>query len=96
MPFVAVMTDLWWHILGFAVLAPGFGVLATAATVALFVGLLTYVAVAAHRLGRGNPRAVRDRTLRRHAWRTAFLPQRDPDARGRSRPRAPSAAPAAG
>ena len=29
------------------------------------------------------------------SWRVAFLPQRDPDARGRSRPRAPSAVPAA-
>jgi len=33
--------------------------------------------------------------LRRRSWRVAFLPQRDPDARGRSRPRAPAAAPAA-
>jgi len=33
--------------------------------------------------------------LRGRSWRVAFLPQRDPDARGRSRPRAPSAAPAA-
>ena len=33
--------------------------------------------------------------LRRQSWRVAFLPQRDPDARGRSRPRAPSAAQAA-
>ena len=33
--------------------------------------------------------------LRRRSWRVAFLPQRDPDARGRSRPRAPSAARAA-
>ena len=33
--------------------------------------------------------------LQRRSWRVAFLPQRDPDARGRSRPRAPSAAPAA-
>ena len=33
--------------------------------------------------------------LRRKSWRVSFLPQRDPDARGRSRPRAPSAAPAA-
>ena len=33
--------------------------------------------------------------LLRSSWRVAFLPQRDPDARGRSRPRAPSAAPAA-
>lgn len=29
------------------------------------------------------------------SWRVAFLPQRDPDARGRRRPRAPSAVPAA-
>ncbi|HEY0932754.1 MAG TPA: DUF6412 domain-containing protein [Trebonia sp.] len=29
------------------------------------------------------------------SWRVAFLPQRDPDGRGRTRPRAPSAAPAA-
>jgi len=34
-------------------------------------------------------------TLKRRSWRVAFLPQRDPDARGRSRPRAPSAAQAA-
>ena len=33
--------------------------------------------------------------LRRRSWRVAFLPQRDPDARGRCRPRAPSAAQAA-
>jgi len=33
--------------------------------------------------------------LRRQSWRVSFLPQRDPDARGRSRPRAPSAAQAA-
>jgi hypothetical protein len=104
MPYVATMTGLLWHLLvstvltpGAAVLAPGFGVLATAAAVALLVGLLAHVAVAAAaRLGRGIPRAVQDRTLRRRAWRTAFLPQRDPDARGRSRPRAPSAAFAAG
>jgi hypothetical protein len=33
--------------------------------------------------------------LTEKSWRVAFLPQRDPDARGRSRPRAPSAAQAA-
>ncbi len=33
--------------------------------------------------------------LQRRSWRVAFLPQRDPDARGRSRPRAPSAVQAA-
>jgi len=33
--------------------------------------------------------------LRDKSWNAAFLRLRDPDARGRSRPRAPSAAPAA-
>jgi hypothetical protein len=33
--------------------------------------------------------------LREKSWRAAFLRQRDPDAAGRSRPRAPSAVPAA-
>ncbi len=33
--------------------------------------------------------------LRDKSWRVAFLRQRDPDARGRARPRAPSAAQAA-
>ena len=43
----------------------------------------------------GVPATRRVAALRRKSWRVAFLPQRDPDARGRSRPRAPSAAPAA-
>ncbi|MBO0804315.1 MAG: hypothetical protein J2P25_14725 [Nocardiopsaceae bacterium] len=33
--------------------------------------------------------------LREKSWRVAFLRVRDPDARGRTRPRAPSPAPAA-
>jgi hypothetical protein len=33
--------------------------------------------------------------MRKKSWRAAFLRQRDPDAAGRARPRAPSAAPAA-
>src|SRR5216684_2100846 len=33
--------------------------------------------------------------LRAKSWRAGFLPQRDPDAPGRSRPRAPTASPAA-
>jgi len=43
----------------------------------------------------GLPVTRRVATLRDKSWRVAFLPQRDPDARGRSRPRAPAAAPAA-
>ncbi|SEM57606.1 DUF6412 domain-containing protein [Streptacidiphilus jiangxiensis] len=39
--------------------------------------------------GVGAARAPAQR--REYAWHTAFMPQRDPDARGRRRPRAPSA-----
>ena len=41
------------------------------------------------------PLIRRAAALREKSWRAAFLPQRDPDAAGRPRPRAPSAAPAA-
>ena len=41
------------------------------------------------------PMIRRASTLREKSWRAAFLRQRDPDAAGRTRPRAPSAAPAA-
>jgi Family of unknown function (DUF6412) len=41
------------------------------------------------------PMIRRTSALREKSWRAAFLRQRDPDAAGRSRPRAPSAAQAA-
>ncbi len=41
------------------------------------------------------PQERRAAALREKSWRAAFLPQRDPDAAGRARPRAPTAAPAA-
>ncbi len=41
------------------------------------------------------PQGRRAAALREKSWRAAFLPQRDPDAAGRARPRAPTAAPAA-
>ena len=41
------------------------------------------------------PLIRRARALREKSWRAAFLRQRDPDAAGRTRARAPSAAPAA-
>ena len=42
-----------------------------------------------------SPVRRRVAALKRRSWRVAFLPQRDPAARGRSRPRAPSAVQAA-
>jgi hypothetical protein len=43
----------------------------------------------------GLPVLRRATALREKSWRVAFLRQRDPNARGRTRPRAPAAAPAA-
>lgn len=38
-----------------------------------------------------TPAQVRTVRLREHSWQAAFLRLRDPDARGRTRPRAPTA-----
>ncbi|GAA1249839.1 hypothetical protein GCM10009665_45730 [Kitasatospora nipponensis] len=70
----------------------GLTALATAAALVLLAGAVSASFVLARLLGARAPQAVRDGTLRRRAFRTAFLPQRDPDARGRRRPRAPGAA----
>jgi hypothetical protein len=76
------------------------GLTALAATVlagAMFaaaLALLTSVAGVA-RTAAALPLIRRARALREKSWRAAFLRQRDPDAAGRTRPRAPSAAPAA-
>ena len=47
------------------------------------------------RLAAAVPLVSRVAALREKSWRAAFARQRDPDAAGRPRPRAPSAAPAA-
>ena len=47
------------------------------------------------RLAAAVPLVSRAAALREKSWRAAFARQRDPDAAGRPRPRAPSAAPAA-
>ncbi len=63
----------------------------------LAVAVLGCLAVGASLAGAtsGQPVQRRVAALREKSWRVAFLRQRDPDARGRARPRAPSAAPAA-
>ncbi|GHF62143.1 hypothetical protein GCM10018790_45190 [Kitasatospora xanthocidica] len=68
---------------------------AAVAAVALVAGAVAGALAGARLLGARAPAAVRSGVLRRRAFRTAFLPQRDPDARGRRRPRAPGAALAA-
>jgi uncharacterized membrane protein len=47
------------------------------------------------RLAAAVPLVCQAAALREKSWRAAFTRQRDPDAAGRPRPRAPSAAPAA-
>ena len=76
------------------------GLTALAATVlagamlAAVLALLTSVADVS-RSAAALPLIRRARALREKSWRAAFLRQRDPDAAGRTRPRAPSAAQAA-
>jgi hypothetical protein len=69
-------------------------VLAGAMLAAVLV-LLTSVAGVSRTAAATLPLIRRARALREKSWRAAFLRQRDPDAAGRTRPRAPSAAPAA-
>jgi len=72
-------------------------VLAVAAVAVVAVAVVGCMAARATLAGpaAGLPVTRRVAALRDKSWRVAFLRQRDPDARGRTRPRAPSAAPAA-
>jgi hypothetical protein len=69
-------------------------VLAVAALAITLAGCIAIGAGLACALA-GIPLAGRATALRDKSWRVAFLRQCDPDAAGRPRPRAPSAAPAA-
>jgi Family of unknown function (DUF6412) len=64
---------------------------------AMFAALLALLISVASpsRASAALPLTRRASALREKSWRAAFLRQSDPDAAGRSRPRAPSAAPAA-
>jgi hypothetical protein len=64
---------------------------ALAATAAVGSALAACALVAARCAPAVPPTRVRT-AIRDRARRTAFLPQRDPDARGRTRPRAPGSA----
>ena len=76
------------------------GLTALAATVlagAMFAAVLALLTSVAglSRTTAALPMTRRASALREKSWHAAFLRQRDPDAAGRPRPRAPSAAPAA-
>jgi uncharacterized protein DUF6412 len=70
------------------------GAVLAGAMLAAILALLTSVA-SPSRGSAALPLIRRACALREKSWRAAFQRQRDPDAAGRSRPRAPAAAPAA-
>ena len=94
---LALAADLW-RVAGHQLLAPSSlpaaatAVLAGVLLAAVLAGLVTACAGAART---AVPLIRRASAFREKSWRAAFLRQRDPDADGRTRPRAPSAAPAA-
>lgn len=78
--------------------APSPGVAVTALAVCVVACALTACVLTAAWLGRNvaaAPMASRVAALREKSLGAAFSPQRDPDAAGRPRPRAPSRVPAA-
>lgn len=85
----------WWQLAGHPPATP-----AGAVAIAAVALIATLVAVVAHGRLTGSaipagPLLRRAVALRRKSWGAVFQRQRDPDAAGRARPRAPSAAPAA-
>lgn len=96
---LALLAGLW-HGMQHVLLAPSN---LSAVAVTLLAGAVLAAALATclasgARLGRLSaavPLLRRAAALREKSWCAAFLPQRDPDAAGHPRPRAPSAAQAA-
>jgi hypothetical protein len=95
---LAMLAGLLRDLTQLAVSPSGLSVLAAAVLAGAMLGavlvLVTSVASASG-LAAALPLIRRSSALREKSWRAAFLRQRDPDAAGRTRPRAPSAAPAA-
>ncbi len=90
------LLGLLWHLVGLLTeVGPG-GLLAgtAAATGVLLAVMFAASALPRHVTGDTRPLVTR-RILREHARRTGMPRHRDPDAAGRSRPRAPTAAVAA-
>ena len=76
----------------------GLTALATAVLAGAMLAAVLALVASVARLSRTAatiPMIRRASGMREKSWRAAFLRQRDPDAAGRARPRAPSAAPAA-
>jgi hypothetical protein len=99
---LALLADLWQLTVHVLVGPSGQSGLSTLAVTvlagAVLAGALAVCLASGARLGRVSaavPLARRAAALREKSWRAAYQQQRDPDAAGRPRPRAPSAAPAA-
>jgi hypothetical protein len=92
---IALLADLWWAT-GHLLVSPSslaVTVLAGAVLVAALACLAGRAKLA--QISAAVPLLSRASALREKSWGAAFLRQCDPDAAGRPRPRAPSAAPAA-
>jgi hypothetical protein len=90
------------HIASLVLIGPagptGLTVLSAAVLAAVLTGLVAVTIAGSARIARSvtaAPLRGRAAGLQEKSWSAAFLRQRDPDAAGRPRPRAPSAAPAA-
>ena len=95
---LAVLAGLLRDLIQVAASPSGLTALATAVLAgAMFAAVLVLRASVAStsRATAAVPMIRRASALREKSWRAGFLRQRDPDAAGRARPRAPSAAPAA-
>ena len=96
---LALLSGLCW-VTGHGLLVPSgpLTVLAAVLAGAVLAGVLAACLAGGAGLARvaaAVPLVSRAAALREKSWRAAFTRQRDPDAAGRPRPRAPSAAPAA-
>ena len=95
---VLALATLLWHSRRAPRTGPGgLTVVSTAVLAAVLVSLVVAVVAGSARIARAvtaAPLTRRSAGLREKSWCAAFLRQRDPDAAGKPRPRAPSAAPA--
>ena len=87
------------HVAAVVLAGPGSLTIVSAAVLAaVLTGLVIATVVGNARIARtvtAAPLRRRAAILQEKSWSVAFLQQRDPDAAGRPRPRAPSVAPAA-
>jgi Family of unknown function (DUF6412) len=96
---VGVLTQLagCWQVVSHGATSPSASGLMALAAIALTGMLVAFLAHGARMAAAVTARPLTGRhvALREKSWSAAFQRQRDPDAAGRARPRAPSAAPAA-